>query len=205
MEYQNMEEILYGVLCAAGAFVSGIVLIAFGVSKKKNLLIIASLICFLLAVASGSITGYRFVSKSYQKARYTYRQGKQVYSAIGNPFKLRNGPEIYTALLGPQISQCLEVVKYQDQLIPKIDYAIILHVKTCPEEVQRIVSLRPFSAKILTGHWLAGEDHRHTDWFLPSTLGDSVIVYENYDENANGQSIYTNREKTEAYIVDVLD
>lgn len=200
-----MEEILYGVLFTAAAFVAGVVLLVFGVSKKKNFLIVASLICFLFAVISGGITGYRFVSKSYQKARYAYQQGKRVYGAIGDAFKLRTGVEIYTALFGSQTSECVEVVHYHDQLVPKIDYAIILHVKTCPEEVQRIVSPRPFSAKILTGHWLAGEDRRHTDWFLPSTLGDSVIVYEDFDENANGQAIYTNREKTEAYIVDVLD
>jgi hypothetical protein len=199
-----MREILYGVLFAAAAFVAGVVLIVFGVSKKKNLLIVASLVCFLLAVISGGITGYRVVSKSYQKARYTYRESKRVYGAIGDAFRLRTGVEIYTALFGPPIAACVEVVQYQDQLIPKIDYAIILHVKTCPEEVQRIVSLRPFSTKILTGYWLAAED-RHTEWFLPSTLGDSVIVYEDYDENANGQSIYTNREMTEAYIVDMLD
>jgi hypothetical protein len=200
-----MREILYGVLFAAAAFVAGVVLIAFGVSKKKNFLIVASLVCFLLAVISGGTTGYRFVSKSYQKVSDTYRESKRVYGALGDAFRLRTGTEIYTALFGPQTSECVEVVQYQDQLIPKIDYAIIVHVNTCPEEVQRIVSLRPFSAKILTGYWLAGEDRRHTDWFLPSTLGDSVIVYEDFDENANGQSIYTNREKTEAYIVDVFD
>ena len=61
--------------------------------------------------------------------------------------KPRTGDEIYSALFGKTNNSCLKVLNQQDQIVPKIDYAIWLHFKTCPNELNRILQLHNFKTE----------------------------------------------------------
>jgi hypothetical protein len=116
--------------------------------------------------------------------------------------KPRTGNEIYFALFGKTESKCLKVLNHQDQVIPKIDYAIQLHFETCPNELKRILKLYDFRTEIhSTKDWKTNED-----WFKPETLGDSILVFTyKKDQYGNGQTIYSSLDSTKAFCIDILD
>ena len=78
-------------------------------------------------------TGYQFVTKSYKK--------------VADILKPRTDDEIYNALFGKRKFDCVNVLNKQDQVIPKIDYAIWLQFETCPEELKRILSQHEFTSE----------------------------------------------------------
>ena len=111
-----------------------------GLIEKRIRTILFSLILLFLGVCSGLWAVYLFTSKSYK--------------VINDVFKPRSGDKIYEALFGLPVSNCVIILNYQDQVVPRIDYAIWLHFKTCPAELERIVSLRNYHVEIVsTEHW----------------------------------------------------
>jgi len=122
-------------------------------------------------------------------------------SRVVNALRPRTGVEIYTALFGKTENECVEVLQYQDQMIPIIDYAISLHFKTCPEELSRILAQHEFKREVLpaTGYYT-----EVTPWFQPESLGDSILSFSyQMDETSNGQYIYASMDSTEVYCVDI--
>lgn len=139
-------------------------------------------------------TGYKFLTKSYNK--------------VANTLKPRTGNEIYDALFGKRKYECVKVLNKQDQIVPKIDYAIWLHFETCPEELKRILSRHKFtSEKLQTKDWNGKIPYGETlDWFNPTTLGDTIMVYEySANNNRNIQTIWTSLDSTEVFAMDILD
>lgn len=117
-------------------------------------------------------------------------------------FEPRSGIEIYTSLFGEPSSDCVKVIHKQDQVIPKIDYAIFLHFKTCPEELSRILVLRDFEFdKSSTNDW----NYADHPWFKPELLGDTILIYSCWDIRGNGQILYCNQDSTEVYCKDIWD
>ena len=99
-------------------------------------------------------------------------------------------------------------MNYQDQVVPKIDYAIWLHFKTCPKELKRILSKHDFNnEKLPTDNWNGKIPLGKTlEWFNPTTLGDTILVYEfSTDDSRNIQTIWTNLDSTEVFVRDILD
>lgn len=173
-------------LCFLWAFISGLI------QKNKRRLRNSAFI-FIAFFATAIFTGYQFFSKSYIK--------------LSQIFRPRTGEEIYTALWGEPRQNCVKLLEYQDQVIPKLDYAIYLHFTTCADELKRILSRENYTADTLsTKGWHTNEPSPNNDWFKPERLGDTVLMYKyEIDETGNGQTIYTNRELTEAYCIDILD
>jgi hypothetical protein len=184
-----VKEIILRAIVSGLLFVVFLSLLLFGIFKKNRALIISSLFTVLLTVSSASWTAYLLVYKSYHRVSETL-----------NP---RSGKEIYTALFGKTQNDCVNVLNHQDQVIPKIDFAIWLHVETCPRELKRILKLHEFSANIVSS--LNLESNSPT-WFNPKSLGDRILVFVyNKDEYGNGQTIYSSRDSTEVFCKDVLD
>lgn len=164
-------------------------LLLLGIFKKKRSVIIGSVFTLAIAVCSATWTAYLVVNKSYHKVTET--------------LKPRSGEEIYTALFGKSQNQCVKVLNHQDQVVPKVDYAIWLHVKTCPRELLRILNLNEFTANKVSSFDL---DENGPSWFNPQTLGDSILIFiYNKDEYGNGQTIYSSRDSSEIFCKDVWD
>jgi hypothetical protein len=177
------------------AIVSGLLVFIFlsllllGIFKKKRSVIIGSVFTLAIAVCSAIWTVYLVVNKSYHKVTET--------------LKPRSGEEIYTALFGKSQNDCVKILNHQDQVVPKIDYAIWLHVETCPRELKRILNLHEFTANKVSSMDL---DENGPSWFKPQTLGDSILVFiYNKDEYGNGLTIYSSRDSSEIFCKDVWD
>ena len=188
-----MEAIVLWAAISGVLFLTFLFLLVFGLIKKKKWTIIFSFFVFFLFTCSTAWTGYTVASKTYRR--------------VSNALKPRTGHEIYSALFGNPQYGCMRVTNEQDQTIPKIDYAIWLEFKTCPEELKRILSLHNFTAKKeATLGWNTQEPSSEDSWFKPETLGDTVLVFKyQKDEYGNGQTIYSNMDSTKAYCIDVLD
>lgn len=122
-------------------------------------------------------------------------------------FRPRTGEEIYTALFDKKQTDCIKILNYQDQVVPRIDYAIWLHFETCPEELKRILSLQEFESEVIaTSGWETKGPFDHINWFKPETLGDSILVsIYSKDEYGNGQYIYSSLDSTKVFVKDVHD
>ena len=141
-----------------------------------------------------------FSQKTKQQFKDWKKEGKDFIDELGP----RDGIRIYEALFDSPTSSCVEVLGYQDQVVPKIDYAIFLHFKTCPDEVERILAQHTFRKATVSGKSLATT--YGVNWFRPQDLGDSVLVYQYaLNEYGNGQTLYLNQTKTEGYCEDIWD
>jgi hypothetical protein len=130
------------------------------------------------------------------------------YIKVSEIFRSRTGEEIYEALFGKQKTNCVSVLNHQDQVVPKIDYAIWLQFETCPEELKRILSKHEFSAgKVSTDNWDGEIPYGETiKWFNPKTLGDTIMVYEySSDDSRNIQTIWANLDSTKVFVRDIFD
>lgn len=160
-----------------------------GIFKKNRSTIIGSIFTLAIAICSSSWTFYLAVNKSYHRVTET--------------LKPRSGKEIYTALFGKTLNDCVKILNHQDQVVPKIDCAIWLHVETCPRELNRILKLHEFTVNKVSSLDL---DENRPSWFKTQTLGDSILIFiYNKDEYGNGQTIYSSRDSSEIFCKDVWD
>ncbi len=187
-----MNEIIIIAIISGLAFLLFVATLTLGWTKKNKQLKLTSLLIFFVFSGLAIWTGYLVVSKTYDK--------------VADSFKMRTGDEIYKAIFDNRKADCVKILNHQDQVVPKIDYAIWLHFETCPSELKRILNPQNFSSNIVsTKGWNSEGPLAHENWFKPETLGDSIIVNINIDENGNGQYIYTNLDSTEVFVKDIID
>jgi hypothetical protein len=188
-----MKEVIILTLISGLVFLTFLVTLILGFLKKNKKLKLTSLFVFFAFIVCASWTGYEIASKTYNK--------------VAETFKPRNGEEIYDALFGKRQTNCIKILNYQDQIVPKIDYAIWLHFETCPPELKRILHLHEFSSDIVsTSKWKTDGPLANENWFKPESLGDSILVFKyNKDDYGNGQYIYSSFDSTEVFVKDILD
>ena len=188
-----MKEIILLTVITGLFFLTAVLTLVFGFIKKSKNLKHFSLFIFIGFLALAGWTGFKFVTKSYQK--------------VADTLKPRTGDAIYDALFDRRKSDCVKILNYQDQVVPKIDYAIWLHFETCPEELKRILSRHKFSSeKISTSNLEADGPSANQKWFNPASLGDSIFLFRyKKDEYGNGQTIYSSLDSSKAYCIDILD
>ncbi|POS00544.1 hypothetical protein Q361_1682 [Flavobacterium croceum DSM 17960] len=188
-----MKELIILTVISGLAFLLFLVTLILGLTKKNKKLKLTSLLLFFAFIGLTAWTGFKFVSKTYNKVTETLRP--------------RTGDEIYDALFDKRKTDCIKILNFQDQVVPKIDYAIWLHFETCPDELKRILSLHDFKTEIVsTKGWNTDGPLANENWFKPETLGDSILVFTyNKDEYGNGQYIYSSIDSTKVFLKDILD
>ena len=188
-----MKEIIIWLILSGTFFISFLALLLIGVFRKNRVIIFSSLFSLTITLGSAFWTGYLLLDKSYHKVTETLRP--------------RTGEEIYSALFGKPENECVKILNYQDQIVPKIDYAIWLHFETCPKELNRILNQHEFIASILAKTGVEQNGPSENDkWFKPQTLGDSLLVFVyKKDDFGNGQTIYSSLDSTRVFCIDVLD
>ncbi|MTI29401.1 hypothetical protein, partial [Xanthovirga aplysinae] len=161
-----MKEIIILTIISGFTFLIFILTLFWGLAKKDKKLKLIALFFFFAFLSLTGWTGFKFVSKSYNK--------------VTEIFKSRSGDEIYDALFDKRQTDCVKILSYQDQVVPKIDYAIWLHFETCPREVERILQKHKFTeSKLSIGNWNGKIPYgENLEWFNPTTLGDTIMVYE---------------------------
>ena len=188
-----MKEIVILIILTGSFLITFISTLIIGLIKRNGKLIFVCIVSLILTFGTGFYTGYKIVTNTDHKL-YEW-------------FRPRTGEEIYNAFFCKPQTNCVKILNFQDQIIPKIDYAIWLHFKTCPEELNRVLSLKKFELKkISTKDMHSSGPLANENWFMPELMGDSILIYDfRLDENGNGQTIFCNTEKTEAYCMDVWD
>ena len=189
-----MKELIILMVISGLAFLLFLVTLILGLTKKNKKLKLTSLLLFFAFIGLTSWTGFKFVSKTYNKVTETLRP--------------RTGDEIYDALFDKRQTECIKILNYQDQVVPKIDYAIFLHFETCPDELKRILSKHEFTTeKLSTAKWDGKIPYGETlTWFNPTTLGDTIMVYEySTNDSKNIQTIWTNLDSTKVFVRDIFD
>lgn len=187
-----MKNIVFSLLFSGISFIIFLVILIVGLTRKRKNIILISVFIFVISLAFGIWSIYTVTRKTYHK--------------ISEAGKSRNGEEIYESLLGKPETNCVEIIDYQDQIIPRIDDAIYLHFKTCPEELERILKRKHFQSEKITAKNLFSEQvSANKNWFTPEKLGDSILVFKYYDEKNKGQEIYSSTDSTEVYLKDIAD
>ncbi len=187
-----MKELIISTVISGLFFLLFVATLILGFTKKNKKLKLTSLFLFFSLLGLTAWTGLCFVSKTYSKIKET--------------LKPRTGNEIYDALFEKRHTNCINILNYQDQVIPKIDYAIWLQFETCPKELKRILSLHDFKTEIVsTAKWNKLEPLDNLNWFKPETLGDSILFCIYQDDYGNGQYIYCSLDSTQVFVKDILD
>ncbi|WP_324027841.1 hypothetical protein QSV08_07810 [Maribacter sp. BPC-D8] len=189
-----MKEVLILTIISGLVFLTFLVTLILGFIKKKKKLKLTSLFLFFAFIACTGWTGYKIVSKTYNK--------------VADTFKPRTGDEIYDALFDKRTTNCIKILNFQDQVVPRIDYGIWLHFETCPAELNRVLSKHEFNAEKLSTYYTNGKIPfgETLEWFNPTTLGDSIMLYEYAtDDNRNIQTIWAKLDSTEVFVRDILD
>jgi len=189
-----MKEIIVLTVITGLTFLSFGLFLLIGIFRKNKRLLLTSVFAFVAFLCFAGWTGYKFANKSYKKVTETLRP--------------RSGDEIYDALFDKRRTDCVKILNYQDQVVPKIDYAIWLHFETCPEELKRILSRHEFSGgKNATNGWDGKIPLGETiEWFKPATLGDTILIFEYSTENSrNIQTIWASVDSTKVFCRDILD
>lgn len=189
-----MKEIVVLAVITGLIFLTTVLTLVFGFIRKSRKLKLISLIAFFGFLSLAGWTGYKFVTKSYKK--------------VADTLKPRTGDEIYDALFDKRKYDCVKVLNHQDQVVPKIDYAIWLHFETCPSELKRILARHKFTSdKLTTKGWDGRIPYGETiDWFNPTTLGDTIMVHEySTNDSRNIQTMWVSLDSTKVFCRDIAD
>ncbi len=160
-------------------------------SKNLKLALIASFIAFI------SFFGWTI-----------HRFGTKAIAKIAQMSKLRTGEEIYTALFDKPQFDCVKMLNYKDQIVPKIDFAVFLHFETCPNELKRILARHEFtSGTEPTKSWIEKIPYaEELPWFNPQSMGDTIRVFEfSMNDSKNIQTIWVSMDSTKVYCRDIAD
>lgn len=119
----------------------------------------------------------------------------------------RNGEQMYLDFLGEPTKNCVNVVTSEDRQAID-DASAFLYFKICPAELKRILNQRDYDKKILAKSE-AYSDETVTyggiipNWWTPSKLGDSCILYTYFDQNTDwAEHLYVSFDSTAVYYRD---
>jgi hypothetical protein len=184
--------------------IAGLLLIAFVITlflaivRKNKKLAVISLIPFVCAMFCAAVSMYYFVSKSYNV----------ISRKIERPFKSRTGEKIYADLFGRTSRNCLDVINYKDQSVPGLDCCIWLEIKSCPEEVKRIVMQSEYEMILADSLHLKFNQPNSSEqpvWWTPAALGDSAIIFKYQDKKEDRvQILFVSLDSTRAYYFDAI-
>ncbi len=177
----------------AGLLVCGMLLataIIYALIKRNRASVYSLMAVVLLCAGTGGYTIYKVIVR------------------VQHAFTPRTGMQIYTALLGKPEYDCVKVINQQDQVIPKIDYAIWLYFETCPKELSRVLARHSYTVKpyFLT-HTHSDDTSSYVNWFQPDLLqGDSARIFEwRSEDQRNISTLYVSWDSTKVYCQDILD
>lgn len=183
-------------MLAGFLFFAFVFFIITGIKRKSKPKIIISFLFFFFTIIVSAWAVYAFVSKSY--------------TTITNNFKSRSGLEIYAALFGEDSSNCITVLNKMDQVIPRLDCCIWLEFKTCPRELNRIISQHVYKEKkylsLDTAQYIPTYSPK-PDWWRPYVLADSINVMRdfNFDNPNRDKILIFSKDSSHAFYCDMAD
>ena len=144
---------------------------------------------------------------------FVFKTSKLFYSKTKNKIdqnlKPRTGTEIYNDLFGKPSYNCVKVLRFKDQIVPRIDVSICLEFETCPMELKRVLSLDNYKIRLhqtidtTTINYASDQPY----WINVKTLGNGFYEAIFIDEMHPGQSkiLCFNKDSTKAFYCDISD
>jgi hypothetical protein len=160
-------------------------------AKHKPLLYIAGIIILLSIVAI-------FITRGTDKFN------KELSRIIKNS-KPNSAEEVYGLLFKKPADNCLNVINFKDQVIPKIDCCIWTELNICPKELMRIIKLKKYQESILRRSDSATFLQSFSDrpaWWRPQNLGDSLTKLNIIFNEDNEQSLFFGKDSIHIYLCD---
>ncbi|MBC6490689.1 hypothetical protein BC349_19655 [Flavihumibacter stibioxidans] len=123
--------------------------------------------------------------------------------------KPRNPVDAYLSIFGPANETCVKTLNFTDQIVPRLDCCIWIEFKTCPKEIERIISLNSYKvsehASLDTLNYLPTYTPRPYWWQL-QTLGQNVIVFRDDSKLPNHDKILIiSTDSSHGFYCDMLD
>lgn len=195
---QTSLPIIIGLLC----IIAFLFLFVTGIKFKSLNRIMFSIGFLLLTIFCSFWFSFIAIGKVYNKVK------EYIPDTVGI-FKQRQPYEAYTALFGPPIDSCLKPLNLMDQIVPRLDCCIWLEFKTCPAEINRIISLNSFKvsehAPSDTLSYMPGYTPR-PDWWTPHILGERLIVFRDDSRVPNHEKILIiSSDSSHAFYCDMAD
>ena len=119
-----MREIILLSIASLLLFVLSVFFLGYFIFRKQKGFFVV--LFFVLSILCAGFSFIRFIHISYRN--------------ITNTLKPRKGIDIYTSLWGKPVGNCTIIIDAQDAVIPIIDDGIWLHFKSCPQEIERLLS-----------------------------------------------------------------
>ncbi len=183
-----MHSIITWILICILLFITSVALALLAIVRKKLKLFIAAVTLFIVFAGCGVYTmlkaGMKVLGITAQKIRSSASAPNTTYT--------EEGKEMYKRLFS-SCPDCVQILAYQDAIVPIMDADMSLHVKTCPQEIRRILPKVAYTVSIIPkpdfNSWIAGD----TVFYAK---GDSIIYLSHEEQKAN-LDIYIARDSTE--------
>ena len=183
-----MTDILFWIFLSGLLLVAFLIILVIGLIKRKRKAILSSLFILIAFLCCAAITAYKVVAKSYNKAKTI-----DLVKSKTTETNARSGENIYGSLFGKSSINCLDVTNHQDHSVPFLDCCIWLELKTCPDEMQRLLKQERFELskadKLLLDLKMPNSGER-PKWWNPMSLGDTVLVYEYHHSDADRKQVF---------------
>jgi hypothetical protein len=184
----RISTILTWIIASIVLGLSGLALAFLAIARRRLGYLYGSLGVLGLATLCGAMALYITAERSVEELR-----------AFITP---RSGAEIYAALFDPPINKCMQVLDHDDALIPKLDNVIRLHVRTCPEELRRILAQGSYLEEKTTDLNGAKLDRS----FSVDQLGPGVVTSNwTVTEGRHWRTLHYRPDSTELIVIDILD
>jgi hypothetical protein len=175
-----VAAIMLGALCLALAFTA--------IAKRRMAYLYGSFGVLGLAILCAAMAFYLTAERTVAELR-----------AYATP---RSGADIYAALFGPPINKCKQVLDHDDALIPKLDNVIRLHVRTCPEELRRIVAQGRYTEESSMKLSYTAENEAYSIHQLGE---DATTLNWTVSDGRHWRTLHFRPDSTELIVIDILD
>lgn len=183
-----MSTILTWIVASIVLGLSGLALAFLAIARRRSGYLYGSLGVLGVATLCCAMALYRTAERSVEELR-----------AFTTP---RSGSEIYAALFGPPINTCMQVLDHDDALIPKLDNVIRLHVRTCPEEIRRIVAQGRYTEESSMELSYTAENEAYSIHQLGE---DATTLNWTVSDGRHWRTLHFSPDSTELIVIDVLD
>lgn len=117
----------------------------------------------------------------------------------------KDANEVYTILFQKPLPDCVTVINFKDQVIPKIDCCIWMELKICPTELNRIITLKKYEKSKLNksdSMRFINSLNEKPVWWTPQLLSGSLTKYHIKFNQDNEQTLIFGDDSTHLYICD---
>lgn len=183
-----MQSIITWILICVALFIGSVSVALLAIAKKKLKLFIAATTLFFAFIGCGV---YTLVRAGVKVLGITSQKIRSISTGQGTA-DAEEGRAMYKRLFH-SCPGCVQIIAYQDAIVPVMDADMSLHVKTCPQEVRRILPKVAYTTAIIPktdyNSRIAGDT-------VFKAKGDSIIYLSHQEQKAK-LDIYIARDSTE--------